>query len=114
MVEPARRDAAWNVALRLVLEGRRHVGRRREPPRLPVQLNCVTVWRLAPVRRPVRDIFNPSAQHLMRLEPRHEALQRRVVADAQSQVTNSRGGVRGQLERVPFIVAPAAEIDRIA
>ena len=43
----------------------------------------------------------------MRLEPRDEALQGCLVADAQPHMTDSRGRVRRQLERVPFVIAPA-------
>ena len=50
----------------------------------------------------------------MRVEPRDEAAQGGLVADAQAEVADPRGRMRRQLERVPFVVAPAAEIDRIA
>ena len=89
MVEPARRDAARYVTLRLVLERRGHVRRGRKPPRLPIELDGVPIRRSAPVSWPVGNIFDPVAAQAIGFESRDQPMQCRLVADAQAHVAKT-------------------------
>ena len=76
MVQPSRRDAARNVALRLILERSSDIG--------------------------------PFA------EVRDESPQRGLISHAQADMPEPRRRVRRQLQRVPLVIAPCAQVDRVA
>ena len=74
----------------------------------------MTIGRRAAVRGPVPLVRDPLSRNLLGLQFRDESAQGALVTDAKADVAEPRCLVRRQLERVPFVIAPAAEIDRVA
>ncbi len=113
MVEPFHGDAAPRVALGLVLQRRRELGRGVVAIRLVQDLEHVPVGVGEPVRRPVAVVaVAPPLPPTSRLDSPGHPVERLLVPGPERQVADAGPSRLGQLEAVAPVVSPSAQVRR--